>query len=126
MQNSNIFSLATLILAACRVARFLVFPKKTEKPRENIMAQEFLQDLTGSACPNSDAGEDDRETVQIFIVSSPDGVEETIHTLFAKEFAYVDEWSPPQPTKKPGKVVSILTRYRKRGPIKLAPRKSGQ
>lgn len=90
------------------------------------MAQEFLQDLTGSACPNSDAGEDYRESVQIFIVSSPDGVEETIHTLFAKDFAQVDEWSPPQPTKKPGKVVSILTRYRKRRPIKLAPRKSGQ
>jgi hypothetical protein len=108
------------------VARFLIFSNKTEKSGEKIMAQEFLQDLTGSARPNIDAGEDDRETVQILIISSPEGVEETIHTLFAKEFAYVDEWSPPQPTKKPGKVVSILTRYRKRRPIKLAPRKSGQ
>ncbi|MFB2977552.1 hypothetical protein [Microseira sp. BLCC-F43] len=89
------------------------------------MAQEFLPDSTGSARPNSDAGEDDRETVQILIISSRDGVIETIHSLYAKEFAQVDEWSPPQPTKKPGKMVSILTRYRKLRPIKLPPRKSG-
>ena len=90
------------------------------------MTEEFLRDLIESACPNSDAEEDDREVVQILIISSRDGVIETIHTLYAKDFAQVDEWSPPQPTKKPGKVVTILTRYRKRRPIKLAPRKSGQ
>ncbi|GET44470.1 hypothetical protein [Microseira wollei] len=90
------------------------------------MAEEFLRDSGGSVRPNSDAGEDDREVVQMFIVSSLEGVTETIHTLYATEFAEVSEWSPPQPTGKPGKVVTILTRYRKRRPIKLNMRKSGR
>ena len=89
------------------------------------MAEEFLPDSGASVPPNSDPGEDDREVVQMFIISSPDGVMETIQTLYAKDFAHVDEWSPPQPTGKPGQVVSILTRYRKRRRIKLAIRKSG-
>ncbi|MFB2982757.1 hypothetical protein [Microseira sp. BLCC-F43] len=90
------------------------------------MAQEFLQDSGASVRPNSDAGEDTREVVRVLIISSPDGVMETIQTLYAKDFARVDEWSPPQPTGKPGQVVSILTRYRKRRRIKLAIRKSGR
>jgi len=90
------------------------------------MGQEFLRDSAASVCPNSDAGEDDREIVRVLIISSPDGVMETIQTLYAKDFAHVDEWSPPQPTGKPGQVITILTRYRKRRPIKLPIRKSGR
>jgi hypothetical protein len=105
---------------------FWLFRWKTENSGENIMLEEFLRDSGGSVPSNSDPGDDDREVVQMFIISSADGVTETIHTLFAKDFAEVDEWSPPQPTGKPDQVITILTRYRKRRPIKSNIRKSGR
>lgn len=88
------------------------------------MAEEFLSDSTGSACPNSEPAEPEREPVQLIVIGSHAGVNETVQTLYVKEFAPVDAWSPIQPAPNhPGEVMRILTRYRKR---KSSDRKSGR
>ncbi|HAX79252.1 MAG TPA: hypothetical protein DCY88_26370 [Cyanobacteria bacterium UBA11372] len=113
MENCNIFSVATLLLAACGVARFLAFLRKTENSGENIMAEEFRADSFGSDSSNSEPSEPEREAVRILIISSNAGIRETINTLYQKDFAQVDDWTPVQPAVNyPGELVTILVRYR--------------
>lgn len=52
----------------------------------------------------------DRDPLKILIISSPNGVTSTIHTLYRLGYAQVSEWSKPQPTQNPGEVMSILKR----------------
>ena len=51
-----------------------------------------------------------RDPLKILIISSPKGVNNTIHTFYRLGYAEVSEWSKPQPTKNPGEVMSILSR----------------
>lgn len=54
----------------------------------------------------------DRETVQVLIISSREGVLATIHNLHRRGFAEVNDWSPLLPAYQPGKLMSILMRDR--------------
>ncbi|MBD1869136.1 hypothetical protein H6F95_17915 [Cyanobacteria bacterium FACHB-471] len=56
----------------------------------------------------------ERERLQVLVISSRDGVIETIHNLHRRGFAEVGAWSPLLPAPDLGEVMSILTRYRKR------------
>jgi len=51
-----------------------------------------------------------RHPLKVLIVSSPQGVTNTIHTFYRLGYAEVSEWSKPQPTQNPGEVMSILSR----------------
>lgn len=51
-----------------------------------------------------------RHRLKMILVSSPEIVKNTILTLYAKDFAQVDEWSALQPTSNPNEVVSVLWR----------------
>jgi hypothetical protein len=51
-----------------------------------------------------------RESVKILLIGSPRGVNNIIQTLYRLRFAEVSEWSPLQPTAKPGEFLSILIR----------------
>jgi hypothetical protein len=51
-----------------------------------------------------------RESVKMLLIGSPRAVTNMIQTLYRLRFAEVTEWSPLQPTAKPGEVVSILIR----------------
>lgn len=84
------------------------------------MAEEFVPD----SIPSGSADSESREPVQTILVGCRDGVIEQMHVLYQKGYAYVDEWSPLQPTGKPNQVISILIRYHKRFPTDT--RKSGR
>jgi hypothetical protein len=49
--------------------------------------------------------------VRILVISTPFGVNQTIHTLHALRFADVGLWSRLLPAPNPGEVMSILMRY---------------
>ncbi|MGB5897539.1 MAG: hypothetical protein WBG66_05020 [Geitlerinemataceae cyanobacterium] len=51
-----------------------------------------------------------REHIKVMLIGSPDAVTKTIQVLYLRGFARVWEWSPPQPTQKPGEVMSLLQR----------------
>ncbi|HIK31187.1 MAG TPA: peptide ABC transporter substrate-binding protein [Oscillatoriales cyanobacterium M59_W2019_021] len=53
---------------------------------------------------------DNREYIKVILIGSPDAVTNTIQVLYRRGFARVWEWSPPQPTQKPGEVMSLLRR----------------
>jgi hypothetical protein len=53
---------------------------------------------------------DKREYIKVMLIGSPDAVTNTIQVLYLRGFARVWEWSPPQPTQKPGEVMSLLQR----------------
>lgn len=48
------------------------------------------------------------ETVKLHAVGSLEGIRAITHTLHAKRFAEVGEWSTPQPTGKPAEYISVL------------------
>jgi hypothetical protein len=55
-----------------------------------------------------------RERLRVLIISSRNGVIETIHDLHRRNFAEVSLWSPLLPSPSLNEVMSILTRYRRR------------
>jgi hypothetical protein len=57
----------------------------------------------------------DRERLRVLIIGSRDGVIETIHDLYHRDFAEPSAWSPLLPAPSSGEVMSILTRDRRRG-----------
>ncbi|MBD2070457.1 hypothetical protein H6F93_23590 [Leptolyngbya sp. FACHB-671] len=63
-----------------------------------------------SALQNSE-----RDRIRVLIISSRDGVIETIHDLYHRGFAEVSAWSPLLPAPSSGEVMSILTRDRRKG-----------
>ena len=90
------------------------------------MAEELLSDSTGSARPNSDAGEPEREPIEFMIVGSPEGVMAEIRNFYAQGFAHVHEWSRLMPVRNSTRVMSILIRYRKPGSNESSPWMSGR
>ena len=70
------------------------------------MAKEFISDTT----PEFTTAQPEPTLVRIAITSSPQGLNNTIHTLYHLGFAEVNEWSQPQPTQKVGEVISVLHR----------------
>ena len=79
------------------------------------MSQEFLPDDNKSDRPNDDsAAVCEQEVVLLTVVGSPNGVRETIFTLYRLGFAQVGDWSPLQRAANPKQVMSVLIRRRKR------------
>jgi hypothetical protein len=79
------------------------------------MSEEFIPDTSETRTPpaSSNAPSESsprREPIKVLIIGSPQGVNNTIHTLYKRGFAEVTEWSPLQPTSNPGEVMSVLRR----------------
>jgi hypothetical protein len=79
------------------------------------MDKSFLPDATETPTlhisrETTSAPTSNRESVKILLIGSPRGVNNMIQTLYCLKFAEVTEWTPLQPTAKPGEVVSILIR----------------
>lgn len=79
------------------------------------MDKSFLTDATETdtlhiASETTTALAPSREAVKFLLIGSPRGVNNMIQTLYRLKFAEVTEWTPLQPTAKPGEVVSILIR----------------
>ena len=65
--------------------------------------------------PNDDsAAVAEQEVVLLTVVGSPNGVRETILTLYRLGFAQVGDWSPPQRGANQKQVMSVLIRRRSR------------
>ncbi|MCC3439930.1 MAG: hypothetical protein JGK30_27175 [Microcoleus sp. PH2017_40_RAT_O_B] len=89
------------------------------------MSQEFVPDENESDCQNSDpTAISEQDIVVVTVVGSPQGVRETILTLYRLGFAQVGDWSPVQRAANAGQVMSVLIR-RKRADG-TPPRKSGR
>ncbi|WP_293148665.1 MULTISPECIES: hypothetical protein [unclassified Microcoleus] len=86
------------------------------------MSQEFVPDENSSVsealeedCPNSDsAAVSEQDVLLVTVVGSPQGVRETILTLYRLGFAEVGDWSPVQRAATPGHVMSVLIRRKVR------------
>lgn len=79
------------------------------------MSEDFLPDTneTPESRVSREASTEptsNRESVKILVIGSPRAVKNIIQTQYRLGFAEVTEWSPLQPTAKPGEVVSILIR----------------
>ncbi len=79
------------------------------------MSEEFIPDASETLAPpaSSNAPSESsprREPIKVLIIGSPQGVNNTIHTLYKRGFAEVTEWSPLQPTSNPDEVMSVLRR----------------
>ena len=60
------------------------------------MSQEFVPDENDFDCPNSEpAAVSEQDVLLVTLVGSPQGVRETILTLYRLGFAQVGDWSPP-------------------------------
>jgi hypothetical protein len=78
------------------------------------MSQEFVPDENESDCQNSDsAAISEQDVLLVTVVGSPQGVRETILTLYRLGFAQVGDWSPLQRAATAGHVMSVLIRRRK-------------
>jgi hypothetical protein len=79
------------------------------------MTEDFLLDSSETSEPETPlpaipSSDPNRHPLKVLIVSSPQGVTNTIHTFYRLGYAQVSEWSKPQPTQNPGEVMSILSR----------------
>ena len=77
--------------------------------------EEFLPDLNETSTPPTPTHTPakpppERERLKMILVSTPKVVNSTIRHLYTLGFAEVTEWSPLQPTPKPGEVMSVLSR----------------
>ncbi len=88
------------------------------------MSQEFVPDENSSDCENSDsAAISEQDVLLVTVVGSPQGVRETILTLYRLGFASVGDWSPVQRVANAGQVMSVLIRRKVRSDS-TQPRKS--
>ena len=88
------------------------------------MTQEFVPDDNSSECPNDEsAAVSEQDVLCVTVTGSPNGVRETILTLYRLGFAEVGDWSPLQPAANPKQVMSVLIR---RKVADKSSRKSGQ
>ena len=86
------------------------------------MSQEFVSDENESVgealeedCQNSDsAAISEQDVLLVTVVGSPQGVRETILTLYRLGFAKVGDWSPLQRAANPKQVMSVLIRRKVR------------
>ena len=67
--------------------------------------QSSLASIEMRVCTDPDSG---REFVRVIVVGSPKAVVKVIHSLHARGFAQVNEWSLPISTKNTGEVMRIL------------------
>lgn len=77
------------------------------------MTEDFLPDSSfapETPQPTTSPPEPKRDPLKVLIISSPKGVNNTIHTFYRLGYAQVSEWSKPQPTQNPGEVMSVLSR----------------
>jgi len=79
------------------------------------MTEDFISHSSQTSDPETPlpaiaSPEPNRHPLKILIISSPTGVNNTIHTFYRLGYAEVSEWSKPQPTQNPGEVMSILSR----------------
>ena len=75
------------------------------------MTEDFLPDTAPETPqPTSSRVEPQRDPLKVLIVSTPKGVNSTIHTFYRLGYAQVSEWTKPQPTQNPGEVMSVLSR----------------
>jgi len=79
------------------------------------MSQEFVPDENESDCQNSDsAAISEQDVLLVTLVGAPQGVRETILTLYRLGFAQVGDWSPLQRAATAGRVMSVLIRRKVR------------
>ena len=79
------------------------------------MSQQFVPDENESDCQNSDsAAISEQDVLLVTVVGSPQGVRETILTLYRLGFAQVGDWSPLQRAATAGRVMSVLIRRKVR------------
>jgi hypothetical protein len=79
------------------------------------MSQEFVPDENEFARPNSEsAAVSEQDVLLVTVVGSPQGVRETILTLYRLGFAKVGDWSPLQGAANPKQVMSVLIRRKVR------------
>jgi hypothetical protein len=81
---------------------------KAVKMRASSQLNDLLAEYTS---PESD----EFESLQILIIGSADGVNETIRNLHARRFADAGDWSPLLPAPNRNEVMSILSRQRHKG-----------
>lgn len=79
------------------------------------MSEEFVRDASETPTPPASCNTPSepfprKEPVKVLLIGSPQGVNNTIHTLYSRGFAEVTAWSPLQPTSNPGEVMSVLRR----------------
>ncbi|MEQ9480797.1 hypothetical protein [Coleofasciculus sp. F4-SAH-05] len=77
------------------------------------MTQEFIPNPTPNPqtpLPANPPSEPNRVPLKVLVISTPQGVSNTIHTFYRLGYAQVSEWSKPQPTQNPGEVMSIMIR----------------
>ncbi|NEQ88760.1 MAG: hypothetical protein F6K26_55370 [Moorea sp. SIO2I5] len=48
---------------------------------------------------------------KLLLIGTPKQVRDTINALYSLKYAYPYEWSTPEPTEKPGEVMTTLVRY---------------
>jgi len=92
------------------------------------MSQEFVPDENESVsgaleedCPNSDsAAVSEQDVLLVTLVGSPQGVRETILTLYRLGFAQVGDWSPVQRAANAQQVMSVLIRRKVRSSSRAA------
>ena len=92
------------------------------------MSQEFVPDENSSVSaaleedrPNSDsAAVSEQDVLLVTLVGSPQGVRETILTLYRLGFASVGDWSPVQRAANAGQVMSVLIRRKVRSSSRAA------
>ena len=81
------------------------------------MTEEFVRDdnLSVSASPssNEEPAASEQDVVCVTVTGSPNGVRETILTLYRLGFAEVGDWSQLQRAANPKQVMSVLIRRRK-------------
>ena len=79
------------------------------------MSQKFVPDENEFDCPNSEpAAVSEQDVLLVTVVGSPQGVRETILTLYRLGFAQVGDWSPLQRAATAGHVMSVLIRRKVR------------
>lgn len=77
------------------------------------MTEDFICDSSETSDPQTPVlsippSDPNRVPLKILIISTPQVVNNTIHTFYRLGFAQVSEWSKPQPTQNPGEVMSVL------------------
>ena len=93
------------------------------------MSQEFVPDEKESVsvaleqdCQNSDsAAISEQDVLLVTVVGSPQGVRETILTLYRLGFAQFGDWSPLQRAATAGHVMSVLIRRKVRSGHTTSP-----
>ncbi|NEO81793.1 MAG: hypothetical protein F6K65_27230 [Moorea sp. SIO3C2] len=61
--------------------------------------------------PPSDNQSPKPKKAKLLLIGSPEKVRKTINAIYSLKYAEPDEWSTPEPTGKPGEVMTFLIRY---------------